>query len=127
MTVLPKGILELKKLEILELGVNSLTTLPKEIINLKFLKELDIYNNCFKLVPNSIQHLNNLSYFNFNNAETKLHFIDGKVTCKNELLEVPDFLFNMPHLKKINFYRVYMSQKIKNDIKDKKRKIKIKF
>ena len=54
LTVLPDGITELAKLELLDVGINMLETLPKDIGKLESLRFLYIGRNRIDRIPESI-------------------------------------------------------------------------
>lgn len=113
LTAFPNEILQLKRLELLDLSINNLSSLPDSINQLSGLKELDLTNNCFTGVPEQISGLKQLIYFDMNNAETADKYFDGTPFCKNSVTEFQGFLKETPSLKEVSFYKLNISAELK--------------
>ena len=86
LTELPKGLLELKNIEYLNIHSNSFKRFPKEVFKFPNLKDLTIGFNGIDSIPNQIKEIKTLEYLAVNG---------------NNLVKLPDVLFKLPKLKKI--------------------------
>lgn len=84
---LPRGLIELKNLEKLNLHTNKFTSIPREVFSFKKLKELSIGYNQIDSIPLDIAMLTALERL----------YVSG-----NNLSSLPDTLLTLPNLKLIS-------------------------
>ncbi len=123
----PSSIINLKKLECLNLSINYLSSLPENIGEMPNLKEIDLTNNCFIEIPRQIGLVKELLYFDINNAEYVGQFINGKLFCKNTLTIYPSILSECKKLKRVELYKVDVDKETKDKLKEEFQNIKFSF
>lgn len=83
---LPKGIVQMQKLDLLILQSNYLKELPKDFGRLKSLRALNLENNQLTKLPESIGELKNLEILNLYN---------------NQIIELPESLSKLQNLQRL--------------------------
>lgn len=121
----PNAVLNLQRLECLNLCLNLLSELPSQIGTMSALRELDLTNNCFESIPKEITQLKALQFFIINNSNTKSDFSNKEKLCKNSLKVYPDFLYACKNLKTVYIGKIDHS--IKKKLINENKSIKFNF
>lgn len=128
---------QLVNLEVLEMSHNNIPFIPFQLENLKKLEVLIVSNNCLSLVPKYIEKFSNLSVLDFsynsvlafnvdlsvlphlevaNFKNNQIFFISDVISKlkDNKSLRILNFeINNIPHKKKRNGLKTYISNKFK--------------
>ncbi len=101
---IPTELVNLIKLEILDLSHNELISLPKEIGNLVNLRTLQLGHNRLTSIPNEIEKLTNLKQLNLDQSSYQIDNLDPE--CEILILsEIETKITNLP----ITLKRIYLS------------------
>ena len=104
---IPKKIIELQSLKVLNLNDNFISVLPPFLKDMKYLEELNLSNNKIELIPTSVQDFRNLKTLNISqNIIERLPMEIGLISKleslsieKNDFTEIPTTLCYLENLK----------------------------
>ena len=104
---LPESMKKLKNLKELYLGENYLSKLPEWLGSFTKLEKLDISNNGLVIIPDFIGNLKNLISLDLGKSNereniTNIRSVDHLSQQINQMIELPVFLTDLPHLIHLN-------------------------
>lgn len=110
LTHIPKSVMKLKDLIVLNLSDNLLISLPESIENLKLLRDLDLHYNKLSTLPNTIGNLSDLKRLDLwrNDLTTlpdsigNLKMLDFFHLSENRISTLPESFANLKSLKSID-------------------------